>query len=145
MATRWTRGSSVQSGLSHIQFNVQAQNASFYKDLFTFLGWGIEYEDDGMVGLSGKNGESIWFIGGAKDVSNDYDGPGMNHLAIGAESQADVDAAAAHLTKAGVELLFETPRHRPEFSGDDTTYYQIMFESPDRILLEFVYAGPKLG
>lgn len=133
----------MQSGLSHIQFNVRAENVPFYKDLFTFLGWGIEHEDAGVVGVSGKNGESIWFIGEAKNVINDYDGPGMNHFAIGAESQADVDTAAAHLTEHGVDLLFETPRHRPEFSGDSTTYYQIMFESPDRILLEFVYTGPK--
>ncbi len=133
----------MQSGLSHIQFNVRAENVRFYKDLFTFLGWGVEYETDEIVGLAGKNSESIWFIGEAKDVSNDYDGPGMNHFAIGAESQADVDTAAEHLTKQGIEMLFETPRHRPEYSSDDTTYYQIMFESPDRILFEFVYTGPK--
>ena len=133
----------MQSGLSHIQFNVQAENVPFYRDLFSFLGWSVVHEDSGFVGLSGKHGESVWFIGGAKDVSNDYDGPGMNHLAIGAESQADVDAAATHLTGHGVEMLFETPRHRPDFSSDGDTYYQIMFESPDRILFEFVYTGPK--
>jgi catechol 2,3-dioxygenase-like lactoylglutathione lyase family enzyme len=133
----------MQSGLSHIQFNVRAENVSFYKDLFGFLGWGIDYDGEGVVGLTGKNGESLWFIGEAKDVDNDYDGPGMNHLAIGAESQADVDAAAVRLIEQGVALLFETPRHRPEFSGEDSTYYQIMFESPDRMLLEFVYTGPK--
>jgi catechol 2,3-dioxygenase-like lactoylglutathione lyase family enzyme len=134
----------VQSGLSHMQFMVQTENVPFYKDLFTFLGWGIEHEGDDVVGVSsGKDSISLWFIGGAKQVNNDYDGPGMNHLAIGAESQADVDAAARHLTSKGVEMLFETPRHRPEFSGEDSTYYQIMFESPDRILLEFVYTGPK--
>ena len=133
----------MQSGLSHIQFNVRAENVPFYKDLFSFLGWGVEHDGSGVLGLAGKNGESIWFIGEAKDVSNDYDGPGMNHFAIGAESQADVDAAAEHLTGKGVEMLFETPRHREEFSGGGNTYYQIMFESPDRLLLEFVYAGPK--
>lgn len=69
----------------------------------------------------------------------------MNHLAIGAESQADVDAAAEHLSSRDVAMLFETPRHRPEFSGEDSTYYQIMFESPDRILFEFVYTGPRQG
>ncbi len=37
-----------------------------------------------------------------------------------------------------------TPRHRPEFSqGPDQTYYQVMFESPDRVLFEVVYTGPK--
>lgn len=128
-----------------MQFNVRAENVPFYKDLFGFLGWKTEHEDEGVFGASGTDGASVWFIGEVKDVSNDYDGPGMNHLAIGAESQADVDAAAAHLTGNGVEMLFETPRHRPEFSGEDTTYYQIMFESPDKILLEFVYTGPMQG
>jgi catechol 2,3-dioxygenase-like lactoylglutathione lyase family enzyme len=126
-----------------MQFNVQAENVPFYKDLFTFLGWKTEHEDSGVIGVSGTDGASHWFIGEVKEVSNDYDGPGMNHLAIGAESQADVYAAAKHLTDNGVEMLFNTPCHRPEFSGEGTTYYQIMFESPDRILLEFVYAGPK--
>lgn len=133
----------MQSGITHIQFNVRAENIPFYSDLFSFLGWHTIHEEDGALGVGGKHGESLWFVGPVKDVSNDYDGPGMNHLAIGAESQADVDAAAAHLTKKGVAMLFETPRHRPEFSGEDDTYYQIMFESPDRILLEFVYTGPK--
>jgi catechol 2,3-dioxygenase-like lactoylglutathione lyase family enzyme len=133
----------VQSGLSHIQFNVRAANVPFYKDLLTFLGWEIVHEDTGVVGLSGKNGESFWFIGQVEGGSIDYDGPGVNHIAIDAESQSDVDSAAAYLRERGVELLFETPRHRPEFSGDGNTYYQIMFESPDRLLLEFVYTGPK--
>lgn len=133
----------MQSGLSHIQFNVRAANVPFYKDLFSFLGWQIEHEDTGMVGLSGKNGESFWFLGQVEDGAIDYDGPGVNHIALLAESQADVDTVAAHLQAQGVELLFETPRHRPEFSGEGATYYQIMFESPDRLLLEFVYTGPK--
>lgn len=134
----------MQSGLSHIQFNVRAANIPFYKDLFGFLGWSVLHEDAGMIGVGGKNGESFWFVGQIEEGSFDYDGPGVNHLAIGAESQADVDAAAAHLTAQGVAMLFETPRHRPDFAWNDTdTYYQIMFESPDRILWEFVYTGPK--
>lgn len=136
----------MQSGIAHIQFNVAAGNLPFYKDLFGFLGWRTIYEDDEGFGVSGKHGESLWFVGAVKDVANDYDGPGMNHLGIGADTQADVDAAAAHLTERGVELLFDTPRHRPDFAAsEDETYYQIMFETPDRILLEFVYTGPKQG
>ena len=87
---------------------------------------------------------SLWFIGYVKPVSNDYDGPGMNHLAFSVPAQADVDAAAAYLTARGIALLFETPRHRPDFAhGEDSTYYQVMFESPDCILFEIVYTGPK--
>lgn len=133
----------MQSGLSHIQFNVRAANVPFYKDLFGYLGWRTLHEGNGMIGLAGRHGESFWFIGQVQDGSIDYDGPGVNHIAIGAESQGDVDAAAAYLRERGVDLLFETPCHRPEFSGDGATYYQIMFESPDRLLLEFVYTGPK--
>jgi hypothetical protein len=49
-----------------------------------------------------------------------------------------------YLREHNVQPLFETPRHRPEFSaGPDQTYYQVMFESPDRILFEVVYTGPK--
>ena len=134
----------MRTGIAHIQFNVKAENLPFYRDLFGYWGWEIIHSDDSMYGISGRNDESLWFTSGATGVTNDYDGPGMNHLAIGAESQSDVDAAGERLSAQGVDLLFDTPRHRPEFSGGESeTYYQIMFETPDRILLEFVYRGPK--
>jgi catechol 2,3-dioxygenase-like lactoylglutathione lyase family enzyme len=134
----------MQTHLGHIQFNVRPENVAFYKNLLTFLGWQLIYENEGMLGVGGKSDDSLWFLGQAKDVVNDYDGPGMNHLGLGAASQADVDAAAAYLTEHDVALLFETPRHRPEFAqSTEHTYYQVMFESPDRILFEVVYTGPK--
>ena len=134
----------MQTVFSHIQFNVQAANLPFYKDLMAFLGWPVIFEGDGFVGTGGPSGGSLWFIGYVKPASNDYDGPGLNHLAFSVPAQADVDAAAAFLTARGVEHLFETPRHRPDFAqGEGSTYYQVMFESPDRILFEIVYTGPK--
>jgi catechol 2,3-dioxygenase-like lactoylglutathione lyase family enzyme len=133
----------MQTHLAHIQFNVQPANVPFYKDLMVFLGWSAIFDTEQMLGVAGKNGDSLWFIGQVKAVSNDYDGPGMNHLALGTASQADVDAVATYLQERGVELLFETPRHRAEFTQSaEQTYYQVMFESPDRILLEVVYTGP---
>lgn len=134
----------MQTHLAHIQFNVRPANVPFYRDLMAFLGWRTIYDGDGMLGVAGQHGDSLWFIGEAKEVANDYDGPGMNHLGIGAAAQADVDAVAGYLAERGVAALFETPRHRPEFSGsEEQTYYQVMFESPDRILFEVVYTGPK--
>ena len=134
----------MQTHLAHIQFNVRPANVPFYRDLMAFLGWQTIYDGDGMLGVAGQHGDSLWFIGEAKEVANDYDGPGMNHLGIGTASQADVDAMAAYLAERGVAALFETPRHRPEFSGsEEQTYYQVMFESPDRILFEVVYTGPR--
>lgn len=119
----------------------------FYRDLLATLGWQTLYDDQGMLGVGGPHGESLWFLGVANGARNDYDGAGLNHLALGAGAQADVDTAADYLRGRSVELLFETPRHRPEFSGGsgDQTYYQVMFESPDRILLEVVYTGPKVA
>jgi catechol 2,3-dioxygenase-like lactoylglutathione lyase family enzyme len=134
----------VETHLGHIQVNVNADNVPFYKDLMTFLGWRVIAEDDGFLGVLGGNNASLWFAGGAKAVDNDYDGPGINHLAIGTAAQGDVDAAAEYLRGKGVELLFDTPQHRPDFAGDGpNTYYQVMFESPDHILWEVVYTGPK--
>jgi catechol 2,3-dioxygenase-like lactoylglutathione lyase family enzyme len=134
----------MQTHLGHIQFNIQPANASFYKDLMSFLGWQVIYDGPGMLGVADKNGASLWFTSQVKPVSNDYDGPGMNHLGLNTATQADVDATVAYLKARDVPALFETPRHRPEFAGSpDQTYYQVMFETPDRILLEVVYIGPK--
>jgi catechol 2,3-dioxygenase-like lactoylglutathione lyase family enzyme len=130
--------------LGHMQFNVRNENLPFYRDLLTFLGWDLIGEWPGMIGLGSLADQSLWFRGQVKEVANDYDGPGLNHLAFAAASIADVDEAVAWLQTHGVAALFETPRHRPEFSADEqSTYYQVMFETPDRILIEIVYIGPK--
>ncbi len=134
----------MKSQLGHIELKINAANVPFYKDLMAFLGWDTLYEGDGMLGVGGTNGASLWFTPHASEAANDYDGPGTNHLGIAMESQADVDAVAAYLEGKGVAPLFETPRHRPEFSsGPDQTYYQVMFETPDGILFEAVYTGAK--
>ena len=106
----------MQSHIGHIQFNVEAANLPFYRDLTAFLGWQALYDTAEFIGVADPNGTSLWFIGYVKPVSNDYDGPGLNHLAFSVPAQADVDAAAAFLTARGVQHLFETPRHRPDFA-----------------------------
>ncbi|MCB0063082.1 MAG: VOC family protein [Caldilineaceae bacterium] len=134
----------MQSQLGHIQVNVKAKNIEFYKKLLAFLEWNVMYESDEFIGAVDKNGASVWFIGYANDAQNDYDGVGMNHLAFGVSAQSDVDKTVDYLREAGVALLFDTPRHREDFSqGEGQTYYQVMFESPDRVLFEVVYIGAK--
>ncbi len=134
----------MQTRLAHLVFGVQPANLAFYRELLAFLGWQTLYDSAEMLGVGDNNQVSLWFGTAVKPVSNDYDGPGMNHLAIGTATQSDVDRAATYLQGRGVAMLFDTPRHRPEFSGsEDQTYYQIMFESPDRILFEIVYTGAK--
>lgn len=134
----------MQTKLSHIQCNVNPAHLPFYRDLMALLGWQPIFSNDEMLGVSAAGGASVWFVRQTKAANNDYDGPGMNHLAFGTGAQADVDAVADHLRRRGVALLFETPRHRPEFAQSAAhTYYQVMFESPDRLLLEVVYEGTK--
>ncbi|MCA9858602.1 MAG: VOC family protein [Thermomicrobiales bacterium] len=130
--------------LSHLQINVSADNLPFYRDLFTLLNWQPIYADESMESFRSDDGLSLWFLGAANDSTNDRDGAGVNHIALAAGSQAEVDATVRHLEAKGVERLFDTPCHRPDFAQNDgDTYYQVMFESPDGILLEHVYIGPK--
>jgi len=133
-----------QTSIGHIQFNVQPENLPYYRDLFGFLGWQTLYDGEGMLGVGGPNNSSLWFSGACNEVKNDYDGAGFNHIGLNVGAQTDVDETVDYLRNVGVTLLFDTPRHRPDFSSSENdTYYQVMFETPDRILIEVVYIGPK--
>lgn len=134
----------MKSSFGHLQINVNSSNLPFYKELFERLSWSVLYEDENMLGVGDEKWGSLWFAAPMHAVANDYDGPGMNHLGIAVGAQTDVDTIVGYLRERGIPALFETPRHRPEFSaGEGDTYYQVMFESPDRILFEIVYTGPK--
>ena len=136
-------GMMIKSTVGHIQYNIDEKNMQFYKDLFGFLGWKVICDEPKILGIEDENKASLWFTGPAKNVENDYDGPGANHLGIAVPRQSDVDETVAYFKEHSILPLFETPRHRPEFCGsEDSTYYQVMFESPDRLLFEVVYMGP---
>jgi len=133
----------IRSRVVHIILNVKTENLGFYRDFFRWLGWDILRDQPAKFGASDRNGACVWVVSPAKDVHNDYDGAGMNHLAVIVDDQQDVDRACAFLEQNGIRPLFETPRHRPEFCHVlNQTYYQVMFESPDGILLEVYYKGP---
>ena len=134
----------MKSHLGHLQINIDVTNLNFYKDLMTFLGWSVIFENEGMAGFtSGKEG-SIWFLKSNHLDIMDHDHVGMNHIGINVESKEDVDATVKFLQEKQIDSLFETPRHRPDFAmSEKDTYYQVMFESPDKVLFEVVYTGPK--
>jgi catechol 2,3-dioxygenase-like lactoylglutathione lyase family enzyme len=97
-----------------------------------------------MLGVNDPHDCGLWFVPGLKKICNDYDGVGTNHIAISVGSQGEVDQTVDYLKAHSIEALFETPRHRPEFcSGPQETYYQVMFASPDNLLFEVVYTGPR--
>lgn len=133
----------MAAGLSHLMVHIEPENVGFYRELFEFLGWDRIYDAEGTLGVMAGSDPSVWFVPALTEGHNDYDAPGVNHIAIGAASIDEVDRAAAYLGERGVPALFDTPRHRPEFAlSPGETYYQVMFESPDRLLLEIVYTGP---
>lgn len=133
----------IQTSIGHILFNVHPENLPFYRELFTFAGWPSLNDPDPLMAAFGKDVfHSLWFYGIANDAQNDYDGAGMNHLALQVQTQGEVDQMVKYLCQQHIPTLFGTPCHRPEFSKDrEHTYYQVMFESPDRILFEVVYMG----
>lgn len=132
----------MNTKIGHLVYGIDPKNIPFYRDLFSFLGWKVMWETEHIIGVSGAGDTSLWLGQAVKNHVNDYDGPGLNHVGIHTDSVADVDATVAYLKTQGIHGLFGTPRHHAEFSSDTTDYYQVMFESPDRLLIEVVYTGP---
>jgi catechol 2,3-dioxygenase-like lactoylglutathione lyase family enzyme len=134
----------VKTHLGHLVFYTDPTNVGFYKDLFEFLGWKTIYDEGGIFGTSDGGKCDLWFEGEANGAQNDYNGAGLNHTAVITESKVEVDDVARYLDSKDVELLFGTPCNRPEHAeSENHLYYSAMFESPDRILFEVVYAGLK--
>ena len=134
----------MNSYWSHTQFNIEPANRDFYRELFSLLGWAVWHEDANMLGLGVEGKGSFWFASAPGKQKTDYDQLGVNHVGVRVDDQRDVDTVAGFLKRKNVAPLFGTPRHRPEFAeGEGQTYYQVMFRSPDNILLEVVYIGSK--
>lgn len=67
----------------------------------------------------------------ARGGRHDSYAPGLHHLCLRVDTEADVDAAAAALRAAGIEV--SEPRRFPEYAPD---YRAIFFQDPDGIRLE---------
>ncbi len=137
----------MQAGsISHLQYLVKPENLDFYKEVMTSLGWSLWFEMPGGFAVQDPDRTTIIFGAGTNDAPYDRDGRGVNHLALAADSIASVDEMVAWLAARDMPALFDTPRHRPEIPvGEENTYYQVMFETPDNFLLEVVYIGPYSG
>ena len=67
----------------------------------------------------------------ARGGRHDSYAPGLHHLCLRVDTEADVDAAAAALRALDVEV--SEPRNYPEYAPD---YRAIFFQDPDGIRLE---------
>lgn len=134
----------MNSHFYHIQINIDFEkNNKFYKDLMEFLGWDIIFEKENTIGYKSKTNGDIWFCDSLKKELSDYDNYGLSHIAIRVDKQDDIDRIIEFLKSREIKTLFDTPRHRPEFTSENETYYQIIFESPDKVQIEIVYIGSK--
>jgi catechol 2,3-dioxygenase-like lactoylglutathione lyase family enzyme len=134
----------MKSHFYHAQINIDFKNIEFYKNLMSVLGWDIIFETNGLIGFKSKTSGDLWFADTKNKVPADYDAIGVNHLSIRVDEQKDVDTIVNFLKEQTIDSLFHTPRHRPEFSSlENETYYQVIFETPDKIQLEIVYIGEK--
>lgn len=135
----------MKSHLYHVQINIEyTRHIGFYKNLMEFLGWSIIFEkEDDVIGYHSEHNGDVWIANADKAERSDYDAIGVNHVAFRVERVEDVSEAERFLQAQGITVLFETPRHRSEFAKPGETYYQIIFESPDKIQFEIVYIGPK--
>lgn len=133
----------MNSYLYHLQINIDFKNLSFYKELLKFMGWSVIFESEDTAGYKGVTNGDLWFLQTEINEFGNYDTKGVNHIALRVNEITDVDKVKEYLNKNNIVMLFDTPKHRPEFASEGETYYQIMFESPDKILFEVVYVGTK--
>lgn len=137
----------MKSYIDHVQLFINYDNVDFYKNLMGFLGWNVLFEVPNVCGFRNEKNGDLWVIAAIKNGENDYDNAGINHITLRVEKKEEVDEAIEFLKKQNIVPLFDTPRHRPEAAGvvatEKDTYYQIMFETPDKILFEIVFIGAK--
>lgn len=135
----------MKTSLYHLQLNADLKaNKDFYTSLFKLIDWEVIFEDPNLVGFKSENEVSVWLVHTDSKHHQNYDHLGLNHIALQVDELTDVDRIQKHLEERDITMLFGTPKHRPEFAtSPEDTYYQIMFETPDRILFEVVYIGKK--
>lgn len=133
----------MKTTFDHVQINVRPENMAFYREVVDMMDWNVIFEADFGFGCKGESGPSLWFVGAANGANNDYDGAGVNHLGFTVPSIEAVDKVSEMLKQKNISPLFDTPRHHPEFTRDGQVYYQVMFATPDKLLIEVMYLGQK--
>jgi catechol 2,3-dioxygenase-like lactoylglutathione lyase family enzyme len=131
----------VLVGLGHVDLVCRdiERSLAFYAAVFGPLGLEPPHE------LPGERGETIHYLRFPQPGSGSLGlrqalesqrfelyAPGLHHLALAAESRADVDAAHAAACAAGAEIL-HPPRLWPQYHPE---YYAAFFRDPDGFRIE---------
>ena len=127
-------------GIDHLVIRVSdfAKSKAFYAKLFGFLGFKVLDEYADAIGWT--NGKTRYWIGqadakGRKRPHREGD-VGFHHYAFELRSRKDVDALAAFLKDAGVEIVDPAGEYY-----DD--YYAVFFRDPDGLKLEGMKWGER--
>jgi len=126
-------------GLDHIYLSVRSMEASerFYTDVFVGV---LGFRSNRFV-IAGAPHVQFYdrrfgiVIRPAKSGAGPHDCylPGLHHLCLRVEGEAEVDRVARALRARGIEA--SAPRHYPEYAPD---YYATFFDDPDGIRLEIM-------
>lgn len=137
----------MKTSLYHVQLNVAHPQRSFpfYRALLEYFEYRTLAATGGVMGMT--NGTTDFWIIATLD---DHRRPafhrkrtGLNHLAFGAVSRADVDAFHREfLVARGIASLYGPPREYPEYTAG---YYAVFFEDPDRLKLEVAHVPGRTG
>lgn len=133
--------SSSKATPGHLVYLIQdfPSNVDFYKDMFDYLGFDTLMSND-MFHAVQSGDLSLWFMAASDTTLNNRDAHGLNHLGLHLDSPTAVDEFITDfLNPNGIAPLFDTPRHRPDFAGENGTYYQVMFQLPGDLLFEVVH------
>ena len=134
--------SKINSSLGHLVFLIHEfdKNIGIYRKLFEYLEYPFIVDENYGIGVNTPQNASIWIMRTSKENLNNRDANGLNHIAFNVTSKEDVDIFTKEfLVPNNIELLFDTPKARPDFTGDTGIYYQVMFELPGSLLIEVVY------
>ena len=136
----------AQGGINHLALTVTNldQSSGFYDKILGRAGYArVEVPEatqalmktrllawasaNGAITMRPAKGENL-------RKPHDRNAPGINHLAFGAESRAEVDRMHELLKEIGAHIL-DAPAEYPYFPG----YYAVYFTDPDGLKLEFAF------
>lgn len=126
---------------SHIQLNVTNQNLSrdFYLRVLVPLGFVLADEQEGQYARLTNGIDVILVLCQTEErfLNAPYHRKrvGLGHLALSVASRADIDRMEHHLAALGIALRGEGKTE----TGYRKGYYCLLFEDPDRIMIELVF------
>jgi glyoxylase I family protein len=136
----------AQGGINHLALTVTKleQSSGFYDKVLGLAGYTRQEVPEAtqqlmktpLLAWTSANGAITMRSAKGENLRKPHDrtAPGLNHLALTAESRAEVDRMHDLLKEIGAHIL-DPPAEYPYFPG----YYAIYFADPDGIKLEFVF------